>query len=76
MTCGSVNRKKRLEDRKRFSKSRRPADLLLRTRIERMTEALFDRAYEVTGALQADAYVSEERPCPLQKGNRQADATS
>ena len=31
-----------------------------------MTEALFDRAYEVTGALQADAYVSEE-PLPLQK---------
>lgn len=66
MICGSVNRKKRLEDRKRFSKSRRPADLLLRARIERMTDALFDRAYEVTGALQADAYVSEE-PLPFAK---------
>lgn len=66
MTCGSVNRKKRREDRKRFSKSRRPADLLLRARIERMAEALFDRAYEVTGTLQADAYVSEE-PLPFAK---------
>ena len=66
MTCGSVNRKKRLEDRKRFSKSRRPADLLLRARIDRMAEALFDRAYEVTGTLQADAYVSEE-PLPFAK---------
>lgn len=64
MACGPGNRKKRREARKRYSKPLRPAELLVRERIERMNETLFDRSYKVTGALHADAYVSAE-PLPF-----------